>query len=46
MAGALVADVMGLGKTFTFVEVALLCKLVYEKVAMGLPLSILWSNTV
>jgi len=41
MPGALVADEMGLGKTFTLVAAAMLCKLVTEKVVMGLPLSIL-----
>jgi len=46
MPGALVADEMGLGKTFTLVAAALLCKLVTEKVVMGLPLSILWGNTI
>ena len=43
--GALVADEMGLGKTFTSDAVAMLCKLVTEKVVMGLPPSILWGNT-
>jgi hypothetical protein len=38
MPGALVADEMGLGKTFTSVAAAMLCKLVTEKVGMGLPL--------
>jgi hypothetical protein len=37
---------MGLGKTFTSVAAAMLCKLVTEKVVMGLPLSILLGNTV
>jgi len=46
MPGALVADEMGLGKTFTSVAAAMLCKLVIEKVVMGLPLSILWGNTL
>jgi len=46
MAGALVADEMGLGKTFTSIAAAMLCKLVTEKVVMGLPLSILWGNTL
>jgi len=46
MPGALVADEMGLGKTSTSVAAAMLCKLVTEKVVMGLPLSILWGNTV
>jgi len=41
MPGALVADEMGLGKTFTLVAAAMLCKLLTEKVVMGLPLSIL-----
>jgi len=45
MPGALVADEMGLGKTFTLVAAAMLCKLVTEKVVMGLPLSILRGNT-
>jgi hypothetical protein len=46
MPGALVADEMGLGKTFTPVAVAMLCNLVTEKVAMGLPLSMLWGYTL
>ena len=46
MPGALVADEMGLGKTFTSVAPAMLCKLVTETVVMGLPLSILWGNTL
>jgi len=46
MPGALVADEMGLGKTFTSVAAAMLCKLVTEKVVMGLPLSIWWGNTL
>jgi len=41
-----VADEMGLGKTFTSVAPAMLCKLVTETVVMGLPLSILWGNTL
>jgi hypothetical protein len=45
MARAPVADEIGLGKTFTLVAAAMLCKLVTEKVVMGLPLSILWGNT-
>jgi len=45
MPGALVADEMGLEKTFTSVAAAMLCKLVTEKVVMGLPLPILWGNT-
>jgi hypothetical protein len=46
MPGALVADEMGLGKTFTLIAAVMLCKLVTEKVVMGLPLSILWGNTL
>jgi len=46
MPGALVADEMGLGKTFTSVAVAMLCKSVTEQVVIGLPLSILWGNTL
>jgi SNF2 family DNA or RNA helicase len=46
MPGVLVADEMGLGKTFASVAVAMLCKLVIEKIVMGLPLSILWENTL
>jgi len=41
MPGALVANEMGVGKTFTSIAAAMLCKLVTEKVVMGLPLSIL-----
>jgi hypothetical protein len=41
MPGALVADEMGLGMTFTSVAAAMLYKLVTEKIVMGLPLSIL-----
>jgi len=46
MPGALVAVQMGLGKTFTSVAVAMHCKLVTERVVMGLPLSMLWGNTL
>jgi len=46
MPGTLVADEMGLGKTFTSVAAAMLCKLVTQNVVMGLPLSILWGNTL
>jgi len=46
MPGALVADEMGLGKTFTSDAAAMLCKLVTVKFVMGLPLSILWGNTL
>jgi hypothetical protein len=45
MPAALVADEMGLGMTFTSVAAAMICKLLTEKVVMGLPLSILWGNT-
>jgi hypothetical protein len=41
-----VADEMSLGKTFTSVAAAMLCKLVTEKVVMGLPLTNLWGNTL
>jgi len=44
--GALVADEVGLGKTFTSVAAVMLCKLVTEKVGMGLPLSMLWGKTL
>jgi len=33
-------------KNFTLVAAAMLCKLVNRKVVIGLPLSILWGNTV
>ena len=46
MPGALLADEMSLGKTITSVAAAMLCKLVTEKVVIGLPLSILWGNTL
>jgi hypothetical protein len=46
MPGALVAYEMGLGKTFSSVTAAMHCKLVTEKVVVGLPLSILWGNTL
>ena len=44
--GALVADEMGLGQTFTSVAAAMICKLLTEKVVIGLPLFILWGNTL
>jgi len=44
MPGALVADEMGSEKTITSVEAAMLCKVVTEKVIMGLPQSIVWGN--
>jgi hypothetical protein len=37
---------MGLGKTFTSEAAAIMCKLLTERVVMGLPLSILWGNTL
>ena len=46
MPGALVADEMGLRKTFTSVAAAMICKLLTEKVVMGLPLLILYENTL
>jgi SNF2 family DNA or RNA helicase len=46
MPGALVADEMGLGMTFTAFAAAMLYQLLTEKVVMGLPLSILWGNTL
>jgi hypothetical protein len=45
MQGALVADEIGLGKTCTSVAAAIICKLLTEKVVIGLLLSILWENT-
>jgi len=41
MPGAQVADEMGLGMTFTLVAVAMICRLLTEKVVMQLPLLIL-----
>jgi SNF2 family DNA or RNA helicase len=46
MPEALAGDEMGLEKTFTSVAVAMHCKLVTEKVVMGLPLSTVWGNTL
>jgi hypothetical protein len=46
MPGALVVDEMSLGKTFTSVAAAMICKLLTEKVVMSLPLSIGWGNTL
>jgi len=46
MPGALVVQEMGLGKTFTSVAAAMICKLLTEKVVMRLPLSILWGNSL
>ena len=39
-------DEMGLGMTFTSVAVAIVCKLVTQIIVMGLPLSMLWRNTL
>jgi len=44
--GVLVADEMGLGKTFTSVAASIICKLLTEKVALGLLLTMLWGNTL
>jgi len=46
MPGVPVADEMGLGKTFTSVAAAMLCKLLTEKVVIGLLLSNLLRNTL
>jgi hypothetical protein len=46
IAGALLAGEMEFGKTFTSIAAAVLCTLVIEKVLMGLPLSIVWGNTL
>ena len=46
MPGELGAGEMGLGKTVTSVAAAMICKLLNEKVVMGLLLSILWGNTI
>jgi len=46
MPGALVAVKMCLGKTFTLVAAAMICKLVTKNVVMGLPLSIIWGNAL
>ena len=39
-------DEIGFGKTFISVAAAILCKLVAEQVVMGLPLPIVWGNTL
>ena len=44
MPGVLVADGTGLGKTFTSVAAAMICKLLTAKYILGWPLSILWGN--
>jgi len=46
MPGALVADEVGLGKTFTSVSAAMICTLLTEKVVMGLPVAILCGDTL
>jgi hypothetical protein len=46
MPGALVADDIGLRKTFTSVAATMISTLLTEKVVMGLPLSIFWENNV
>jgi len=46
MPGALVAEEMGLRKTFTSAAAAMICKLQTGQVVMGLPLPILWWNTL
>jgi hypothetical protein len=40
-----VADEICLGQTFTSVAAAIICKILTEKVVMGLLLPILWGNT-
>jgi len=46
MAGALVADEMGLCKMVALVAVAMTCNLLTVKVVVGFPLSILCGNTL
>jgi len=46
MPEGLVADEIGLGMTLTMVAAAMLCKLLAENAAKGLPLIILWGNTL
>jgi len=46
MPGAAVVDEMGLDETFTSVAASMICKLLTEKVVMGLPLSIVCGNTL
>jgi len=46
MPGALVADELGLGKTFTSMVVASICKVLTEKVIAGFPLPIWWGSTL
>jgi len=44
--GALVIDEIGLWQTFSWVAAAMFCELVIGGVVMGLPLLILWGNTL
>jgi len=46
MPGALAADKMGLGKTFTSVAAAMICRLLTEQVVLGLLLTMLWGHTL
>jgi len=46
MPGAPVVDEMGVAYTFTSVAAAMICKLLTEKVLMGILLSIVWGNIV
>jgi hypothetical protein len=46
MPGVLVVDEMRLSKSFTSVAVAMICKLLTRNVVMGLPLAMMWGNTV
>jgi len=45
MPGVVVADEIGIGKTFTSGAAGMICKLLTAKDVMELPLSILWGNT-
>ena len=45
MAAELVADEIDLGKTFTSVAAAMICKLLTEKVVLGVPMWIVWGNS-
>jgi len=42
ISGAQLADEMDLGKTFTSVAAAIICKLLTKKIVVGLPLPIMW----
>jgi len=46
MLGALVADEIGLGKISISVAAVTIWKLLTEKFVIGLPLSIVWGNTL